>query len=452
MSDSAANPPSQPVFDPSSAHQTTPRVRHLRAFPLQAKGPDGTPQNMMGLADAQQISHKMVATAPAAQMIIPHLDGTKNIDEIVAAVGKGLTREFLEQFVAQLDDAALLFGPNHDAMVEEMRAAFDSSEILPPSATADFADALVKQKLGDDVTDEAMKEQGPAELAAILDKFIEEALKSSERPPFEELPRAVIAPHIDYQRGWQNYANVWGRLKDAPAPDRVVILGTNHFGSSSGVCGCDKGFSSPLGTSPLDTRLLEALTARLGEEAAGRMLANRYDHEREHSIELHMPWIHHTLASGGREIPVFAALIHDPTVNDGQSYDGNGLDFESFVDALKGALEEVGGTTLIVSSADLSHCGVAFGDQVVINPNEDAGKAELERIVKHDREMLTMVEQAKADDLISSMSWQQNPTRWCSLGNMTAAMKLTDAESVELLNYFAAVDSQGTTLVSHAAM
>jgi len=46
------------------------------------------------------------------------------------------------------------------------------------------------------------------------------------------------------------------------------------------------------------------------------------------------------------------------------------------------------------------------------------------------------------------MAWQQNPTRWCSLGNMVAAAALAGSSKVEVFNYAAAMDPQGTTLVS----
>ena len=56
----------------------------------------------------------------------------------------------------------------------------------------------------------------------------------------------------------------------------------------------------------------------------------------------------------------------------------------------------------------------------------------------------------KPDDLIASMAWQQNPTRWCSTGNLIAALKITNPERVEMLNYSAAVDNSGADLYGNA--
>lgn len=443
-----------PVFDPNAEHQQKPKLRRVRGFPLPMQRPDGEKVMMLGLADAQQISPKMVATVPASQGVLPLMDGSRTLEEIVAEVGHGLTTEFLEPFVAQLDDAGLLQGPVFEAMYAEMKVNFDKADVLPPGVSAAFADQVVAAKVGEDVTDEQKAEQGPDALREILDQWIDAALKEADEPAFDKLPAAVVAPHIDYPRGWMNYAQIYGRLRVVDRPDRVVILGTNHFGEGTGVVGCDKGFESPLGVCPVDAELLDALKTELGEDGSARLLEHRYDHEREHSIELHIPWIQHCIGpdEGGGHVPVFAALVHDPSVNGGESYDGQGLGFDAFVGALKSALEKVGGTTLVISSADLSHVGPAFGDQKSLAGDDDEAKATREQVTGHDREMLQMLLDGKADDLVASMSWQQNPTRWCSIGNLTATMRLVEPTEVKLLGYIAAMDQQGAAMVSHAAM
>ena len=291
-------------------------------------------------------------------------------------------------------------------------------------------------------------------LARVFDAWIDQALKDAENPAFDVLPPAVVAPHIDYPRGWVNYAHTYGRMRVAERPDRVIVLGTNHFGMATGVCGCDKGYETPFGVSRLDKPLFEALTSRLGEEQTEQLLRHKYDHEREHSIELHIPWIQHCLGKSedGEYVPVFGALIHDPAVNNGESYDGEGLDLDPFIEAMKGAIAEVGGRTLVISSADLSHAGPAFGDQQPLAGDTDEAKAARDRVTGHDREMLNLVEANKPDELVAAMAWQQNPTRWCSVGNLVATMKIVEPAEIKLLNYGAAMDQQGTTLVSHASL
>lgn len=444
----------QPTFDAAQPHQMRPKLRRVRGFPVGTQGPDGKQQVLLGLADAQQISDKMVATVPAAQQILPLFDGSRTPEEVADEVGKGLTADFVQNLIAQLDEAGLLEGPRFDEMLGAFRAQFDSSDTLPPGSTVQLAEALAGQALGEDATDEQKEALGPQKLREAFDEWIDQALSKAKDPSMDELPRAIVAPHIDYGRGWMNYGAIWGRLRVTDRPDRVVILGTNHFGFSTGVCGCDKGFESPFGVCAADTELIEKLKAALGADGAEKLFANRFDHEREHSIELQIPWIQHCLGKddAGEYPKVFGVLIHDPAVNNGESYDGSGLALQPFVDAMKRVLAELPGRTLVVSSADLSHVGPAFGDQKQLAGEDEESQAYRQEIARHDQELLKFVVDRKPDDLISSMAWQQNPTRWCSVGNLVATLKIVEPSEVKLLSYVAAMDQQGSSLVSQASL
>ena len=448
MSESQPQPepqPDPPKFDPNAAHQQHPKLRPVRGFPAQMGE-----QQVLGLADARQISAKVVFTSPAAQGLLPMLDGSRDLDQIVGEVGHGLTREILESLIAQLDDAGLIEGPTFDAIFEKVRTEFDASVNLPPGTTAALAEALAGQALGEDSTEEQRAEAAPAKLREAMDAWIDQALTDVEDPSFDELPKAVIVPHIDYPRGWVNYASVWGRLRVVDRPDRIVILGTNHFGACTGVCGCNKGYESPLGLCELDTELADGLRAKLGDV----LFEQRYDHEQEHSIELQIPWIQHCIGADdqGNHCKIFGALIHDPATNNGESYDGQGVSLSAFVDAMRETLAELGGTTLVVSSADLSHVGPAFGDQQPLVGDDPEIEKFRNKVLSHDREMLELVSQGKAEELVASMAWQQNPTRWCSTGNIVAAMLITKPDEIRILNHAAAMDEQGMGLVSSAAV
>lgn len=447
MSDPAQQP--QPKFDPAAAHMQRPKVRPLRGFPVEGQDQNGKKHQMLGLADARQISDRMVVTAPAVQVILPLLDGSRSIDEIITQVGRGLTREILEGLIAQLDDAGLLEGPVFQALLNKTRQEYDSSTVLPPAGTAQFADMIVQQA-NPNATDAEKAEQGPKNLRELFDAWMSEALKSAQKPSFDALPKAVVAPHLDYGRGWLNYAHTYGRMRVCDRPDRVVILGTNHFGMGTGVVGCDKGYESPLGVCEVDQHMVSQLRSVLGE----KLFAHRYDHEREHSIELHIPWIQHVFGKDqmGRFPTVFGALVHDPAVNNGESYDGQGIALEPFVKALKQAIGSAPGRTLIVSSADLGHCGPAFGDQVPLAGDAPEADQARNQIVQNDLSMLEMIVKKQHSELVASMAWQQNPTRWCSTGNLVATLLTAEPSEVELLNYAATMDPQGMTMVTSASM
>lgn len=454
MSQTSPEQPAQPQFNPSALHQNSPKLRKVRGVPVPVNTPDGKQVTMLGVADAQQISTKMVVTHPAFQGVLPMMDGSRTIDQIVSEAGKGLQRPMLEQLVAQLDDAGLLYGPNFEELAQKMRDDFDKQDTLPPGSTAQMADLLVNHALGGEASDEQRAELGAQKLGEQFDLWIDEALKDSESPSLESLPAGIIAPHLDYVRGWMNYAHIYGRMRVVDRPDRIVILGTNHFGQSSGICGCDKGFETPMGVCKLDQPFFDAIASALGSENAQKMIAHRFDHENEHSIELHIPWIQHVFGKddAGNYPPVFAALIHDPTVNNGESYDDQGLGIDPFVEALRAAIEQVGGKTLVVSSADLSHVGPAFGDQQSLAGDDEPAQQFRGQVAQHDQEMLKLIAERKIDDLISSMAWQQNPTRWCSIGNITAMMRTIEPSQVDVLNYAATMDPQGNAFVSSTSV
>lgn len=423
-----------------------PKLRSVRGFPAQAAGQDGKPVNVLGISDARQISQKIVFLLPAAQVILPLMDGSRTLDAIVSEVGRGLNRQILEQIVAQLADAALIEGPEFEALYAKVKQDFDALPVLPPAASAQFAEALAAQAIGENATEEQKIAEGPGKVRELFDGWMNQAMQNAT--PLENLPKGIIVPHVDYSRGWPNYASVYARLRGL-RPDRIVILGTNHFGVSTGVCGCDKGYESPLGTCEVDTALVTGLEMKLGS----KLFENRYDHENEHSIELQIMWIQHVFGTdgSGNYPKVFGALVHDPSVNNGESYDGNGIGLQAFVDALKEVIATLPGKTLVISSADLSHAGPGFGDQQPLAGEEPPAKAARERVVQHDREMLSLVAENKPHELVSSMAWQQNPTRWCSIGNIVATLLAVEPTKVNLLNYAAAIDPQGMTMVSSAA-
>ncbi len=441
-----------PPFDPNAEHMTRPKLRKVRGFPVQGQGPDGKPVTLLGIADAQQISTQIVGANPAFQVVLPLMDGSRDLDQIVSEVGKGLTRQMMESFVAQLDGATLLEGPAFDALAADLHAKFDASDILPPGSTAAFADALVQQAHEGKATEDQLRAEGGPKMDEILGKWMDQAAEQLKLAPAETMPKAIMVPHVDYPRGWINYASGWGRLRGLDAPDRIVILGTNHFGSATGVCACDKGYESPMGTSPVDAALLSAIKSKLGPEGAEKLMEHRFDHENEHSVELQIPWIQKVF---GFDVPVLGVLVHDPAINNGESYDGNGLDLDPFVDAMKASLAEMGGRTLVISSADLSHAGPAFGDKQPVASENDAdeqAKAFRDHIAKHDQEMLSKVREGKPEDLVGAMAWQQNPTRWCSIGNIVAAMLVTESSEASVISYAAAVDPNGHAMVSSASV
>jgi IS5 family transposase len=89
--------------------------------------------------------------------------------------------------------------------------------------------------------------------------------------------------------------------------------------------------------------------------------------------------------------------------------------------------------------------GPAFGEPAAVNEQR---RREVET---HDRAMLREFI-AGPQNLVGRMRELKNPTRWCSVGCMTAAARLAKPSAIELIDYRQAVDEQGNALVSSASM
>lgn len=453
MTDQPSQQTPPPPFDPNAAHQQHPRLRPVRGFGAPAQGPDGQQVQVMGLADAKQISPKVVFTQPAMQAVLPLMTGENGLDDIVGQVGRGLERPMLEAFVAQLDDAGLIEGPVFDAMWAKMCEDFDSTDLLPPSQTASIADMIVDAQIRKEhdrpATDEEKEQLGGEKLAAQFEQWMDETLGEVDDPSFETLPKAVIAPSLPYGNGWRAYAAIYGRMRVVDTPKRILILGTNHFGMGTGVVGCDKGFRTPVGSSPLDQEMADHLRSALGDG----LFEHRFDHEREHSIEQQCGWLQKVFGGDdGTSPPVFAALIHDPTVNEGKSYDDKGIAMDAFVDAATAAIEKLDGPTLIVASAELSHVGPSYGDEANLAGETPEADQNRRKVLEHDSQLLKSVAEGKPRDLMSSLSWQQNPTRWSSTGAIVAASLIAGSPAGKLLNIGAVMDARGAAFITAPAM
>jgi AmmeMemoRadiSam system protein B len=340
------------------------------------------------------------------------IDGESAVEDIVKK-----TNAKPEQFVEllqKLDSVGLLWGPTAKKLEAEATARLTDAGSFPIRASG---------ALGED--EDVCKEK--------MTKWFSEI----EDPEFEQPVKAIVAPHLDYDRGWPNYASAYYAWNGAETPDRVVILGTNHFGNGDGVVLSTIGFTTPLGTCQVDKSVVQALVDAFGSAVT----ADFIDHAAEHSIELQLPWLQYCFGN----VPVVAALIPSP-LHDMIEDDGERTSTQEFVETLTSILSEVGGTTLFVSSADLSHVGQQFGEP---RPVDEQRKFDVER---HDREMMSKFIENDPDEFVSAMKWNNNATQWCSIGNMSALLKLVQPTEIELIDYRQACDPKCIALVSSCAM
>jgi MEMO1 family protein len=170
----------------------------------------------------------------------------------------------------------------------------------------------------------------PRRLAAEVRALLEQAL-----PPRGARPIALVVPHAGYACSGLIAADAW-RQAQGHRYDLVVLLGTNHIaGFFSGVSVfLGSGFHTPLGVVQADERAASALLA-----ADRDCSSDPAPHEREHSIEVQLPFLQTVLPG----VPVLPVIVGD---EDPRLCARLGV-------ALANVLS--GREALIVASSDLSH-------------------------------------------------------------------------------------------------
>ncbi len=393
--------------EPIPEHLDRPHVR--RFIPL-AVSHEGRPSIV--LREPLGLVPRTIQVDPDTLRVVQLFQGQRTLAEIAESLGAPADR--MQELARALDEVGLLWGPTAEQLEEELSSRIAADRRLPNGAAFSLGQ-------------EADAARG--QLEAWLD--------AAEDPELDGEVQGIVAPHLDYGRGSAAYAAAYRAVAGRRAPDRVVILGTNHFGIGDGVVLSPWGFRSPLGEIDADRGVTDRLQSALGDRA----FADQLDHVGEHSIQLHLPWIAHLFGP----VPVVAALVPDPLVGL-IAEDGGRTSREEFVAALRESVAAEGGDTLLVTSADLSHVGPQFGEPRPV----DASRAE--QVERHDRELLHRFLGGTSSEFLEAMEWNRNPTRWCSIGAMAAAKEFLEPPRTELIEYRQARDEQGIALVSCAAI
>ncbi|MBM3778404.1 MAG: AmmeMemoRadiSam system protein B [Acidimicrobiia bacterium] len=230
--------------------------------------------------------------------------------------------------------------------------------------------------------------------AAALRRAVDGHLASAEGATgkITYAPRALIAPHAGLAYSGPvaacAYALVRGHRYRA-----VVLVGPSHFVGFDGVAIWPRGaWETPLGEVAVDEVLAEAIARR---DASIREYPRA--HEREHSLEMQLPFVAHVLP-GVPIVPMVMGFQHRETV------DGLGLALGRAV-AMREASGD--GPVLLVASSDLSHY------------------LDAPRAARLDAVVARHVEAFDPDGLMEVL--EQEPSHACGGGPMVSVMRAAAA-------------------------
>ena len=372
------------------------------------------------LSDPQRLATGAVTVNEPTLFVLSRFDGTHTLAHVREAFAREYKQPIGEDQIVSiletLEQAHLLCGASFERYYEELVNGYRA------------APARVMQNVAELGLDDA----ADATLQGVID-----AAPTSWRS--RDRVVGLIAPHLDYPRGAPCYSAAYTALLDQPPPSRVVFLGTNHFGRSLSVVATGKDFETPLGLTRTDTGFLDGLERQLGG-----LRDNEFDHQREHSVELQLLLCQRLWGADAFEM--LAVLCPDPCGPTGTApLDGHGADMKAFARVLGEAIRADDKPTVVIAGADLSHVGRHFGD------HHELDDSFLSQVRSSDLSALDRVAANQPDALLGHLCANQNATRVCSAGCISALLFALPDAHVDVLRYHQAVDEDKTVGVTCAA-
>ena len=185
-----------------------PQMRYIDVFPTEIEG-----KQLIYLRDPEGLAPG-IAVPPAAYFLISHMDGAHSVADLQTVFAKQfsgatVSTDEICQLIDNLDDAFLLRNARYQTRRRENELAFRQA-LVRPAAHAGLS-------YHDD----------PNVLRMMIDGFFDEGPGQPKEKQAESL-KALIAPHIDFNRGGPCFAWAYKALAESVQPDLFVVLGTGH--------------------------------------------------------------------------------------------------------------------------------------------------------------------------------------------------------------------------------
>lgn len=183
---------------------------------------------------------------------------------------------------------------------------------------------------------------GSAEtLRSTVEGFLDEARPEVPERWQEATPRALIVPHAGYRYSGRTAAISYKLLQGSKKPSRVILLGPTHTVRMGGTCSVAdfSHYATPLGKVQVDVEGRDALVQYKP------FSAGREPHEREHCLEVQLPFLQVLWPDPPKILPVIV----------GQLSPG---DCRAAAAGIASIMDE---DSLVIVSTDFTHYGRRFG-------------------------------------------------------------------------------------------
>ena len=397
-----------------------PKVRYVDAFPIDIEG-----RQMIYLRDPEGFAPGLAVPRPAYGLMTL-MDGTRSVGALQNAVteqfGLRVANGDVEALIQQLDESFLLLSDRFQVHRTQVEEDFCQASVRPAAhAGLSYPD-------------------DPGELRTLIDSFFDSPEGPGRPNGTGETPmKALIAPHIDFNRGGPCFAWAYKALAESPPPDVFVVLGTGHSARQAFVMS-RKDFETPFGILKADREVIDHVAAA----APLDVFADEYAHKAEHSLEFQAVFLKYLFPNCDIPfVPILCGSFHEMV--EGKHAPMSAPVVSLFVEALKTALN--GKRVCFIAGVDLSHVGQRFGDV------EALSKAFLDGVEKTDRELLNAAEGMDAGSYFEIVIRECDRTRVCGTSSIYTMLQVMDAKRGALLKYDQTIDyNEPQQMVSFASM
>ena len=250
----------------------------------------------------------------------------------------------------------------------------------------------------------------PSDAQACSQK-IDECLGTYQPPEEPSHIVAGIVPHAGWVFSGPTAAKVFKSIFNKSSPETFLIFGAVHvWGVGTAALYAEGAWETPCGNVAIDEELANLLLEHTIQYAS----ANASAHNREHSIEVQIPFIQH-LFSDAAIVPIMVSPGPE-AVTFGQKVGEIVAGTEKYV--------------VILGSTDLTHYGPSFG----FSPY-GVGEQALHQMKENDRRIIELTLQMKADDVIQEASQHRNACGAGAIAATVAAANVLGAKQGYLLEH-----------------
>ncbi len=225
-----------------------------------------------------------------------------------------------------------------------------------------------------------------------------------------------VVPHAGWSCSGAVASRVFDQISRRHQPDAIVVFGAIHVPHVGGPAVFPSGaWETPLGLAQIDARLIERLCGQ-----TGLLESDAHAHEREHSIEVEVPFMQH-LMPGACLVPIMVP-VSEKAVTLGA--------------AVGRACKTFGVDAVFLASTDLTH----YGPSYAFTP-QGVGAAALQWAKEvNDRRMIDLVLSMRESAVVEEAVTNKNACGPGAVAATLAACKAYGAARATLLEHTTSFD------------